>query len=146
MLSISSQRTNMKKKAVKMLVLVVVLYLVCWSPLQVFSLLMRESDNIKASQVVGLKYYLECLAFSGTAYNPIVYAFLNQSFRNNFRAVLLRKWRRIAPLSIARGDLALERADAFKTGSSNFDAGNGTQTRLETGNNHVARRTKMTII
>ena len=59
MLSISSQRTNLKKKAVKMLVLVVLLYVMCWSPLQVFTLIIREDDNIKTSQVIGIKYYLE---------------------------------------------------------------------------------------
>ncbi|RUS90570.1 hypothetical protein EGW08_001658 [Elysia chlorotica] len=59
MLSISSQRASMTKKAVKMLVMVVVLYMVSWSPLQVFGVAMRESDSIRASQVLGLKYYLE---------------------------------------------------------------------------------------
>ncbi|GFO38326.1 pyroglutamylated rfamide peptide receptor [Plakobranchus ocellatus] len=142
MLSISSMRTSLKKRAVKMLVLVVLLYLVCWSPLQVFTLTMRESESIKASSVVGLKYYLECLAFSSTAYNPIVYAFLNQTFRNNLRAVFLRKKRRVAPLSVQPDGLA----PVFKTASSNWEGTDRTQPGSKTENGQTSKRTRTTAI
>ncbi|XP_059175786.1 G-protein coupled receptor 83-like isoform X2 [Physella acuta] len=94
-------RNRYKKKAIKMLVLVVVLFLACWSPLLVYDLVASEDINLKPSHtLMDLRFYLQCLALSSTAYNPIIYAFMNQKFRKTFLALLMKHRRmRVAPMA-----------------------------------------------
>ncbi|XP_035826314.1 prolactin-releasing peptide receptor [Aplysia californica] len=82
-----------------MLVAVVLLFLACWTPLLTFNLVTMEDNHIHAtSDLMNTKYYLQCLALSSAAYNPIIYAFLNQKFRTNFKSLLLRRRGQVAPL------------------------------------------------
>ncbi|XP_041364447.1 QRFP-like peptide receptor [Gigantopelta aegis] len=85
----ADQQTRYKRKAIKMLVLVVLLYTFCWSPLLVFDIVSKET-NLQASAVnFNIRYYLQWLALSGACYNPIIYAFMNEAFRKNFAKLLL---------------------------------------------------------
>lgn len=58
--------------------------------------------------------FLQCLALSSTAYNPIIYTFLNQKFRNSFKSLLQRRSGRVGPLAINRKELC--NSDGTKMG------------------------------
>jgi leucokinin receptor len=75
-------------QVIKMLIVVVTLFAVCWLPLHVFIVVLdfvpqlRSEDQPEASSIVIAVYTtVHWLAMSNSFVNPIVYGFLNDSFR-----------------------------------------------------------------
>lgn len=71
-----------------MLIVVVTLFAVCWLPLHVFIVVLdfvpqlRSEDQPEASSIVIAVYTtVHWLAMSNSFVNPIVYGFMNDSFR-----------------------------------------------------------------
>ncbi|NXA47930.1 NK2R protein, partial [Nothocercus julius] len=80
------QQVNAKKKFVKTMVVVVVIFAVCWLPYHIYFILGHLKEDIyqqKYIQQVYLAIFL--LAMSSTMYNPIIYCCLNQKFRSGFK-------------------------------------------------------------
>ncbi|XP_021564641.1 probable G-protein coupled receptor 83, partial [Carlito syrichta] len=74
-----------KKTTVKMLVLVVVLFALCWFPLNCYVLLL-SSAVIRANNA--LYFAFHWFAMSSACYNPFIYCWLNESFRAELKALL----------------------------------------------------------
>ncbi|XP_029463153.1 probable G-protein coupled receptor 83 isoform X1 [Rhinatrema bivittatum] len=74
-----------KKKSIKMLILVVVVFAVCWFPLNCYVVLISSLD-IKSKHT--LYFALHWFAMSSTCYNPFIYCWLNESFRLELKALL----------------------------------------------------------
>lgn len=74
-----------KKKSIKMLVLVVVVFAVCWFPLNCYVVLI-SSLGIKTKNA--LYFVLHWFAMSSTCYNPFIYCWLNDSFRLELKSLL----------------------------------------------------------
>ncbi|XP_005526302.1 PREDICTED: probable G-protein coupled receptor 83 [Pseudopodoces humilis] len=74
-----------KKKSIKMLMLVVVVFAVCWFPLNCYVVLI-SSLGIKTKN--SLYFALHWFAMSSTCYNPFIYCWLNESFRTELRSLL----------------------------------------------------------
>ncbi|XP_053241605.1 G-protein coupled receptor 83 [Podarcis raffonei] len=74
-----------KIMTIKMLMLVVVIFAVCWFPLNCYVLLL-------SSQVIhtnnGLYFAFHWLATSSTCYNPFIYCWLNENFRAELKTFL----------------------------------------------------------
>ncbi|XP_077163771.1 G-protein coupled receptor 83-like isoform X2 [Paroedura picta] len=79
-----------KKKSIKMLVLVVVVFAVCWFPLHCYVLLI-SSLGIQTKN--SLYFALHCFAMSSTCYNPFIYCWLNEGFRLELKALLGMCWK-----------------------------------------------------
>ncbi|XP_072552474.1 neuromedin-K receptor [Salminus brasiliensis] len=78
-----------KRKVVKMMLVVVVTFAVCWLPYHVYFIvtgLNRELTKWKFIQQVYLA--ILWLAMSSTMYNPIIYCCLNSRFRAGFKRAL----------------------------------------------------------
>ncbi|CAJ0934001.1 unnamed protein product, partial [Mesorhabditis belari] len=76
--------TARKKRLLRMLVTMVCLFAMCWLPLNVLNLL-RDLELVawlKAPQFVFLVTHL--ISMTGTCWNPILYAWMNDSFRKEF--------------------------------------------------------------
>ncbi|GFY41249.1 probable G-protein coupled receptor 83 [Trichonephila inaurata madagascariensis] len=73
-----------KKKTIKMLVVVVILFALCWLPLNIFNLL-REfnlSQGFHRSVSHSTVFFIcHWLAMSSVCYNPFIYCWLNDNFR-----------------------------------------------------------------
>ncbi|KAK7112219.1 hypothetical protein V1264_011703 [Littorina saxatilis] len=82
--NVESLRMQYKKKAIKMLFLVMVIFTSCWMPLLTFDLLAKLLHSPLSQNLVTLRYYLQCLALSATCLNPMVYAIMHDKFRRNF--------------------------------------------------------------
>lgn len=95
-----SYRLRQKKRAIKMLVMVMVLFIMCWLPIQTFNALGEKASDMTPDTILQWKAFLKCLALSSSCYNPIVYAFMNENFRKNFSNLLRCRKGRIEPLSI----------------------------------------------
>ncbi|KAM5245957.1 G-protein coupled receptor 83 [Ctenodactylus gundi] len=74
-----------KKKTIKMLMLVVVLFALCWFPLNCYVLLL-SSKVIHTNN--GLYFAFHWFAMSSTCYNPFIYCWLNENFRVELKALL----------------------------------------------------------
>ncbi|XP_053163577.1 G-protein coupled receptor 83 [Hemicordylus capensis] len=72
-----------KRMTIMMLMLVVVIFAVCWFPLNCYVILL-------SSQVIhtnnGLYFAFHWLAMSSTCYNPFIYCWLNENFRAELKA------------------------------------------------------------
>ena len=86
----SSISLRYKKRAIKMILVVVGLFTVCWLPFNVVAL-MREFSFMEDSERNRLLLAtVQLIGLSNSCNNPIVYAFLNDNFRRNFVKVLCR--------------------------------------------------------
>ncbi|XP_029463155.1 probable G-protein coupled receptor 83 [Rhinatrema bivittatum] len=87
-----------KKMTLKMLMLVVVVFAVCWFPLNCYVVLM-------SSRAIGINnalyFAFHWFAMSSTCYNPFIYCWLNESFRSELKALLCVCRRRSAAQSHA---------------------------------------------
>ncbi|XP_070545533.1 QRFP-like peptide receptor [Ptychodera flava] len=91
-----------KKKATKMLVLVVVLFFICWTPYHVVTV-RREFPSLKDNEKNRLLVAcITLLALSNSCLNPIVYAFLNGNFKQSFVATLKCRKTKVSPINITQ--------------------------------------------
>ncbi|XP_029458210.1 probable G-protein coupled receptor 83 isoform X1 [Rhinatrema bivittatum] len=74
-----------KKKTIKMLMLVVVLFAVCWFPLNCYVILL-SSQTIRTNNA--LYFAFHWFAMSSTCYNPFIYCWLNENFRSELKSLL----------------------------------------------------------
>nr|XP_018891262.1 G-protein coupled receptor 83 isoform X2 [Gorilla gorilla gorilla] len=74
-----------KKKTIKMLMLVVILFALCWFPLNCYVLLL-SSKVIRTNNA--LYFAFHWFAMSSTCYNPFIYCWLNENFRIELKALL----------------------------------------------------------
>ncbi|CAL8085981.1 unnamed protein product [Orchesella dallaii] len=87
-----------KKKVIKMLALVVLLFAVCWLPLQTYYMLQALFRSINEYPYINIIWFSShWLAMSNSCYNPFIYALYNNKFQREFRArlrflPLLGKW------------------------------------------------------
>ncbi|XP_077200323.1 G-protein coupled receptor 83 [Paroedura picta] len=75
-----------KKTTIKMLVLVVVIFAVCWFPLNCYVVLL--SSQVICSNNT-LYFAFHWLAMSSACYNPFIYCWLNENFRAELKSCLL---------------------------------------------------------
>ncbi|NXC37013.1 GPR83 protein, partial [Campylorhamphus procurvoides] len=73
------------RKTIKMLMLVVILFAVCWFPLNCYVVLL-SSQTIRTNNA--LYFAFHWFAMSSTCYNPFIYCWLNDSFRSELKALL----------------------------------------------------------
>ncbi|KAG8182858.1 hypothetical protein JTE90_002275 [Oedothorax gibbosus] len=81
-----------KRKTIKMLVLVVILFAICWLPLNVHNLLREFYPSIfmfKSSKPSTISFICHWLAMSSVCYNPFIYCWLNDNFRSGAVQCLL---------------------------------------------------------
>ncbi|XP_045447006.1 tachykinin-like peptides receptor 99D [Melitaea cinxia] len=75
-----------KRRVVKMMMVVVVIFAVCWLPFHVYFLITSyypEVVNYRYIQEIYLGIYW--LAMSNSMYNPIIYCWMNSKFRRGFK-------------------------------------------------------------
>ncbi|XP_050681773.1 substance-K receptor-like [Leptidea sinapis] len=75
-----------KKRVIKMLVLVVVLFALCWLPLQSYLLLQSFFPSINEYKYINVIFFcFDWLAMSNSCYNPFIYAIYNEKFKKEFK-------------------------------------------------------------
>ncbi|XP_054271432.1 RYamide receptor-like isoform X2 [Macrosteles quadrilineatus] len=79
-----------KRKMIKMMVTVVVVFTICWLPLNVLNLVWESNPDVIGSWsgLPFLWFAFHWLAMSHSCYNPVIYCWMNSRFRTGFRAVL----------------------------------------------------------
>nr|CAH0109844.1 unnamed protein product [Daphnia galeata] len=96
-----TNQARAKRKVVKMVCVIMLVFIVCWAPLQVLILFAQFSHN---SQEVGelpewydqVMFFVYFFAYTNSTLNPLLYGGLNQTYRKTLIRVLFRKcckWR-----------------------------------------------------
>ena len=82
-----SERTiTIRSKISKMVVVIVLLFTVCWGPIQIFVLFQSFYPNFKANYTTyKIKTWANCMSYANSSINPIVYGFMGASFRKSFK-------------------------------------------------------------
>ncbi|KAJ8318638.1 hypothetical protein KUTeg_003729 [Tegillarca granosa] len=81
------ERNKSKRRVVKMMIVVVVIFGICWFPYHLYFILASTTDiaNQKNIQLAFLVIYW--FAMSNSMYNPIIYCWMNAKFRHGFTEV-----------------------------------------------------------
>ncbi|KAL4630823.1 putative G-protein coupled receptor 83 [Arapaima gigas] len=74
-----------KKMTLKMLMLVVAVFAVCWFPLNCYVVLVSSRAIVTNN---ALYFTFHWFAMSSTCYNPFIYCWLNESFRSQLKSLL----------------------------------------------------------
>ncbi|CAI9541233.1 unnamed protein product, partial [Staurois parvus] len=75
-----------RSKISKMVVVIVLLFTICWGPIQLFILFQAFDSNFQQSyETYKLKIFAHCMCYSNSSVNPIVYAFMGANFRKSFK-------------------------------------------------------------
>ncbi|XP_022703771.1 tachykinin-like peptides receptor 99D isoform X1 [Varroa jacobsoni] len=83
-----TEAINSKRKIVKMMIVIVAIFGVCWLPYHLYFLLVHHYPDMRNSvyiQNIYLTIYF--LAMSNSMYNPVIYCWMNSRFREGFKAV-----------------------------------------------------------
>uniref|UniRef100_A0A0N4ZB16 G_PROTEIN_RECEP_F1_2 domain-containing protein n=1 Tax=Parastrongyloides trichosuri TaxID=131310 RepID=A0A0N4ZB16_PARTI len=81
----SEIETQRKKHLLRMLIIMVVVFAICWFPFNLLNIIrdLRLDDNIK-QYFPPLFLTSHVISMTATCWNPIVYAWMNESFRREF--------------------------------------------------------------
>ncbi|PSN53994.1 Allatostatin-A receptor [Blattella germanica] len=85
---VSAESRRGKKRVTRMVVVVVVIFAVCWFPIQLI-LVLKSVDKYEITNTsVMIQIISHVLAYMNSCVNPILYAFLSDHFRKAFRKVI----------------------------------------------------------
>ncbi|KAG1668491.1 Allatostatin-A receptor [Nymphon striatum] len=85
---ISSESLRAKKRVTLMVVIVVVVFAVCWMPIHLI-LVLKSFNLYKLSKgAIYAQIVSHTLAYANSCVNPILYAFLSENFRKSFHKVI----------------------------------------------------------
>nr|XP_002735438.2 PREDICTED: tachykinin-like peptides receptor 99D-like [Saccoglossus kowalevskii] len=84
------EQLKAKRKVVKMMILVVIIFAICWLPVHIYFLLGRSYSDVLYSHPNAREIYMAVfwLGMSNSMYNPFIYCWLNDRFRRGFRKAL----------------------------------------------------------
>ncbi|XP_053139362.1 C-X-C chemokine receptor type 2-like [Hemicordylus capensis] len=119
-------KNSQRKKAMKVILAVVLVFLVCWLPYNISlfadSLLRTgaiEDTCDRRNRIDAALVGTEILGFAHCCINPIVYAFIGHKFRNDFLKIL-----------VMRGIISKETLSRYRGGSSFSSSSGNTSTAL----------------
>ncbi|XP_055586754.1 RYamide receptor-like [Uranotaenia lowii] len=91
------QILHSKRKIIKMMITVVLVFIVCWLPFNIFMLLPLHPDW---PPLPYLWFLVHWLAMSHSCYNPLIYCFMNEKFRQGFQHLAMAGVGRCCPWAL----------------------------------------------
>lgn len=74
-----------KKKVTWLVAGIVIVFALCWCPIQVMLILMRLKSHKITATYVAIQVFAHTLGYMNSCVNPIVYAFASETFLNSFK-------------------------------------------------------------
>nr|XP_032822082.1 G-protein coupled receptor 54-like isoform X2 [Petromyzon marinus] len=75
-----------RAKVTRMVVVVVLVFMLCWGPIQLFILFQSFYPHFAISYTTyKLKTWANCMSYANSSINPFVYCFMGDSFRKTFK-------------------------------------------------------------
>ncbi|XP_062303608.1 galanin receptor 2b [Osmerus eperlanus] len=82
-----SESKRAKRKVTKMIIIVTVLFCICWLPYHVVILCYLYGDFPFNQTTYAFRILSHCMAYANSCLNPIVYALVSKHFRKGFKKV-----------------------------------------------------------
>ncbi|XP_055852519.1 RYamide receptor [Episyrphus balteatus] len=79
-----------KRKMIKMMVTVVIVFTICWLPFNILVLLLNDESFIEWTPLPYFWFAFHWLAMSHSCYNPIIYCYMNARFRGGFLQIIYK--------------------------------------------------------
>lgn len=90
----TNSSTSDKRKTFRLLLIIVALFFVCWSPFHVFEVihdaLETQGLELEKASFAGARVWSLVLAISNSWLNPIVYCYMNRNFRVELKKKLIQ--------------------------------------------------------
>lgn len=85
----SAESVRSKRRVTRMVIVVVVIFAVCWCPIQIV-LVLKSFDvyDINNTNNLIIQISSNILAYMNSCINPILYAFLSENFRKAFHKII----------------------------------------------------------
>lgn len=94
----STKMLESKKKVTVLVAGIVIVFAICWFPIQMMLIMMRLQIHEITINYVALQVFAHILGYMNSCVNPIVYAFASENFNNSFkRSNLGRLYRAATP-------------------------------------------------
>ena len=84
----SAESIRSKKRVTRMIIIVVILFAICWLPIQIIFMIRMAGKYPTDAASFWIHLVANCLAYTNSCINPILYAFLSDNFRKSFRKLL----------------------------------------------------------
>lgn len=84
----SAESIRNKKRVIRMVLIVIVIFALSWLPIQVVLVLRSLGMYPNSPFSVSIQIFSQLLAYGNSCVNPILYAFLSEPFRRGFCAVV----------------------------------------------------------
>lgn len=107
----SAESIKNKKRVIKMVLIVVVIFALSWLPIHVILVLRALHMYATTPANMTIQIISHILAYSNSCINPILYAFLSEPFRRGFWAVMTCM-RPSGPHGVQNNGFEMEMADA----------------------------------
>ncbi|XP_017082898.2 RYamide receptor [Drosophila eugracilis] len=79
-----------KRKMVKMMLTVVIVFTICWLPFNILQLLLNDEEFARWDPLPYVWFAFHWLAMSHSCYNPVIYCYMNARFRSGFLEIMHR--------------------------------------------------------
>ncbi|XP_077999601.1 substance-P receptor-like [Glandiceps talaboti] len=135
------EQLRAKRKVVKMMIFVLLVFAICWLPLHIYLLLARHHRHLYQWKHMPHVYMgIFWLAMSNSMYNPFIYCWMNDRFRRGFRRALrffpcvkrkpLRKIMRPSTISGSTHSSKLSRNGSIETTTEHHHPGMETAMKI----------------
>uniref|UniRef100_A0A673I0D8 Delta-type opioid receptor-like n=1 Tax=Sinocyclocheilus rhinocerous TaxID=307959 RepID=A0A673I0D8_9TELE len=84
-LSGSKEKDRNLRRITRMVLVVVAVFVVCWTPIQIMALAQSLGFNLGSVQTVVFMHFCIALGYVNSSLNPVLYAFLDENFKRCFR-------------------------------------------------------------
>uniref|UniRef100_A0A4W3JZ16 G-protein coupled receptors family 1 profile domain-containing protein n=1 Tax=Callorhinchus milii TaxID=7868 RepID=A0A4W3JZ16_CALMI len=85
LLSGSREKDRNLRRITRMVLIVVAVFIICWTPIHIF-VLVKALGNLPETTAVSACYYFSvALGYTNSSLNPILYAFLDENFKRCFK-------------------------------------------------------------
>ncbi|XP_061587165.1 kappa-type opioid receptor isoform X4 [Cololabis saira] len=86
LLSGSREKDRNLRRITRLVLVVVAVFVVCWTPIHIFILVKALSTNVpETTAVMAAYFFCVALGYTNSSLNPILYAFLDENFKRCFR-------------------------------------------------------------
>ena len=87
----SAESMRSKRRVTRMVIIVVVIFAICWMPVNIRFLIHYFGTYPDTEEFVILQITFNCFAYMNSCVNPFLYAFLSDNFRKSFIRLLCCK-------------------------------------------------------
>ncbi|XP_063306501.1 kappa-type opioid receptor [Pelobates fuscus] len=85
LLSGSREKDRNLRRITRLVLVVVAVFIVCWTPIHIFVLVEALVDVPQNIAVISIYYFCIALGYTNSSLNPILYAFLDENFKRCFK-------------------------------------------------------------